>query len=127
VSDEGIVGSFDGLSIRASLGAILLPLAVLVAKLIFDATTGGPGIAPDGEPAPEDIPRALFIIEVGTFFLVPMLALTGAVTAVLFLFASTYAGRPPILRCLFLLFAAGWAMVTAVYYLWVIVPAITVG
>jgi hypothetical protein len=122
---EGIVASLDGLSIRASLGAICIPLLVLATKLVHDLASSPAPHVVDVDRGPEDIPRWLFIVEVATFFLVPMLALTGAVTALLFFLATLYTGRPPWVRCLFLVVSATWAMLTAAYYLWVVVPAIT--
>jgi len=121
-----LLGSLEGLSLRASLGAIVGPFLVVALWFAYDRFLGGAvGTGCNGPCPPGEIPRPLFVFEVSPFFLVPMLAMTGATTS-LCAAASSVARRGPYRFWTWFLVALGlWAVATAVYYVVIIVPAIT--
>jgi hypothetical protein len=122
----GLLGSLEGLSLRASLAAICAPLLVLAMWFVFEHFLGGAvGTGCNGPCPPAEIPRPLFAFEVATFFLVPMLAMAGAVTSAMTAAISVARRRPRLLWDMFLVALGLWAMMTAVYYVVVVVPAIT--
>ena len=123
---RGLLGSLEGLSLRASLGAIVGPLLVVAIWFVFEHFLGGAvGSGCNGPCPPAQIPRPLFAMEVGAFFLVPMLALAGAVTSLFAAVASVARRRPYRFWTWFLVALGLWAIATAVYYVVVVVPAIT--
>ena len=123
---QGLLGSLEGLSLRASVAAIAAPLLVVGLWFVFERFLGGAvGSGCNGPCPPGEIPRPLFVFEVATFFLVPMLALAGALTSLVTAGVSL-ARRRPYRLWTWLLVALGlWAVATAVYYVVVVVPAIT--
>ena len=109
------------LSLRASTIAIVVPLVVVTLWYAtghsLDAGARGLG----GQPA--------LTLAVGSFVLVPMFALTGAATAAI-VAAGTVGGRTRptrriVLESAFLAAVGAWAMVAAIAYDAIVIPAIT--
>lgn len=123
---EGLLRSLEGLSLRASLAAIFVPLGVLALWFVFERFLGGATAnGCNGSCGASDIPRPLFAIELAAFFMVPMLALAGALTSAVTTIVSLVERRMHLLRSAFLVAMGLWALATAVYYVTVVVPAIT--
>ena len=116
----GLLGSLDDLSLRASFFAIGIPL--LIVAVWYAAGYGF------GEKPPGALPRPMFALAMGSFVLVPMLALAGATTAFIIAAAAAWQARPTSrqwLRVLFLVAVGLWALVTAYAWDTAILPAIT--
>lgn len=116
----GLLASLDDLSLRASFLAIGIPLLIVIAWYI-----AGYGF---GEKPSGALPRPMFALAMGSFVLVPMLALAGAATAFIIAAAAAWDARPTFrqwLRVLFIVSVGLWALLTA--YAWdaVILPGIT--
>jgi hypothetical protein len=108
------------LSLRSSAVAIVVPLCVVAALYATGHRLDGSTAGLRGQP--------LLAGLVGSFVLIPMFAATGATTAVL-VGVATFAGRlPPTRRrtveALFILAVGSWAVLAAIAYDAVIVPAI---
>ena len=114
---EGLLGSLEELSVKTSLAAIGLPLAVL---LVFSLAG-----RPPGHDDTETLPRALLVAAAGSFVLIPMLALTGESAAVAVASSVFYSGRRGRIRSLFLVVVGLWALATAVFFDLAVVPALT--
>jgi len=116
----GLLGSLDDLSLRASFFAIGIPL--LIVGIWYLAGYGF------GEKPAGALPRPLFALAMGSFVLVPMLALAGATTAFIVAASAAWEARPTFrqwLRVLFLVAVGLWALVTAYTWDTAILPAIT--
>jgi hypothetical protein len=108
-------------SLRASAVAIIVPFAVVVAWYATGHRLDTSQPALHGEPATMG--------AIASFVLIPMFALTGASTALMVGFA-TFAGRVSpsrrhIVETLFVLAVGAWAVLAAVVYDAVVIPAIT--
>lgn len=123
---EGLLSNLEDLSLRASLAAICLPLLVVGAQFAFEAFFG--------RDAPEDceiacraatLPKALFALELGAFFLVPMLALAGALLSGVTAITTVVQRRHALLRSAFLMALGLWAVATAAIYVGVVLPELT--
>ena len=115
---QGLAGSLSELALTSSLLAVCAPVLVLAINLV----TGHQLNSAERSHGP------LLALAMGTFVLVPMLALTGAVSALLVAGGAIFSHpRPPqtISRTAFLLCVAAWGVVSAVVYDVVVIPAIT--
>jgi hypothetical protein len=114
---QGLRGSLDELSLRASLIAICAPVAVVLLRLATGYSPGGDNRG--------DIPDPVLAIAIASFILVPMLALTGAATALVVMAATLWSRDDRSWRAVFLLSVGASAMATAVLYDIVVIPEIT--
>ena len=115
---EGLLRSLSELSFRSSLFAIGLPVAIALGfRLTGHSVTNG---SSNG-----GLPFAVLSVAIGSFVLIPMLALTGAATAAMVAGHVLWFGRGNGWRALFLVCLGAWAMVTAYAYDTVVIPSIT--
>ncbi len=116
---RGLIRSLNDLSLRTSFAAICLPMGVVAVAY----ATGNALHASDPNPDP-GVP--LLSLALGTFVLVPMLALTGALTAIVLAISLLWLpGAGSLTRtmhALFVLAVGVWAVVTAAAYDWYVVP-----
>jgi len=116
----GLLASLDDLSLRASFFAIGIPLLIVA---VWYVAGFGFGETPSGS-----LPRPMFALAMGSFVLVPMLALAGATTAFIVAAAAAWEARPTFrqwLRVLFIVAVGLWALVTAYAWDTVVLPGIT--
>ena len=116
----GLLASLDDLSLRASFFAIGIPLLIVA---VWYLAGYGFGEMPAGA-----LPRPMFALAMGSFVLVPMLALAGATTAFIVAAAAAWEARPTFrqwLRVLFIVAVGLWALVTAYAWDTVVLPGIT--
>ena len=118
----GLLGSLSDLSLRTSFVAIGVPLTVVAIAY----ATGNPLNGPDVPNHPND---ALLSTMIATFVLVPMFALSGAVTALIVAIRLVIAAGPALfartLQAIFLLAVGAWAVLTAITYDGFVVPRLT--
>ena len=119
-ANGGLLHSLDDLSLRASLTAIVFPLAVVLVWFL-----AGYGV---GEKPATALPRPMFTLAMASFVFVPMFALAGAAAGAIVACAVAWDARPAFgqwLRVFFLLAVGAWALFTA--YAWdvVVLPGIT--
>ncbi len=123
---QGLLGSLEGLSLRASAAAIAAPAMAVGLWFVFENFLGGAvGSGCNGPCSPAEIPRPLFVFEMAAFFLAPMLALAGALTSLITAGVCIVRRRPHRVWTWFLVALGFWAVATATYYVVVVVPAIT--
>ena len=115
---EGLLRSLAELSLRSSLFAIGLPAGIALAfRLTGHSVTGG------GSNGHLSFP--VLSVAIGSFVLIPMLALTGAATAMMVAGHLLWFGRGSGWRTLLLVCLAAWALVTAYAYDTIVIPSIT--
>ncbi|MGH2634091.1 MAG: hypothetical protein ACRDG3_11830, partial [Tepidiformaceae bacterium] len=115
-----LLASLDDLSLRASFFAIAIPL--LIVTVWYFAGYGF------GEKPAAALPRPMFALAMGSFVLVPMLALAGATTAFIVAAAAAWEARPTLRQWLGVLFIVSvglWALVTAYAWDTAVLPGIT--
>lgn len=117
---QGLIASLSDLALTSSLLAVCAPVLVMVVHL----ATGHPL----DSARSSQLPGPLLALAMGTFVLVPMLALTGAASSLLvtgaLIFSKTRTGQSWS-RAVFLICVAAWGVVTAVIYDVVVIPVIT--
>lgn len=115
---EGLLRSLSELSLRSSLFAIGLPAGIALAfRITGHSVTSGSSTG--------DLAFPVLAVAIGSFVLIPMLALTGAATAAMVAGHLLWFGRGSRWRPLFLVCLAAWAVVTAYAYDTVVIPSIT--
>jgi len=127
VSDQplelyGLGASLQQLSLRASCAAVCIPIVAVAVSWLL---TGSP---PDSNGTGGDLPPAALTLLLGTFVLVPMLALAAAGTGVATAYAilrSPSPARRRALRAGMVVGVAAWALLCAYWYVAFVVPALT--
>ncbi len=115
---EGLLRSLSELSLRSSLFALGLPAGIALAfRITGHSITGG------GSNGGLSFP--VLSVAIGSFVLIPMLALTGAATAMMVAVHLLWFGRGSGWRALFLVCLGAWALVAAYAYDTVVIPSIT--
>ena len=115
---EGLLRSLAELSLRSSLFAIGIPAVIALGfRLTGRSVTSGSSTG--------DLSFPILAVAIGSFVLIPMLALTGAATAAMVAAHLLWSGRGGGWRVLFLVCLGAWALATAYAYDTVVIPSIT--
>jgi hypothetical protein len=113
-----LLASLAELSLRSSLFAIVIPAVVALGLRLT-----GHSITDGGEHG--DLSFPALSVAIGSFVLIPMLAMTGAATALMIVLHHLWYGRGSIWRAAFLLCLGAGALATAYAYDTVVIPAVT--